>query len=211
MYWPYCQLIDPFLHLPNRFGWSRPMKPPRPVPWPIDAPKFTLPVRFSFTLKMMSTSPWSLAWPRLRQRQRRLEEPEVLDAPVAVDQRVLVEHVAGNDRELVADAGLGRVVVADDLDAIDDRRACPPGLPSEDSTRGPESVCMLVDDRANLRIDVALVRVRVLELARGVVPLASRRTRPSGADLPLTSDARRCVERRALRRRTDRSARCPAA
>ena len=37
------------------------MKPPSPVPWPMEAPKFTLPVRFSFTLKMMSTSPWSFA------------------------------------------------------------------------------------------------------------------------------------------------------
>ena len=33
------------------------MKPPTPVPCPIEAPKFTLPVRFSFTVKTTSTSP----------------------------------------------------------------------------------------------------------------------------------------------------------
>jgi len=31
------------------------------VPCPTEAPKFTFPVRFSFTRKTMSTSPWSFA------------------------------------------------------------------------------------------------------------------------------------------------------
>ena len=37
------------------------MNPPMPAPCPTDAPKLTFPVRFSFTWKMMSTSPFSFA------------------------------------------------------------------------------------------------------------------------------------------------------
>ena len=62
MYWPNCQFSEPRLHRPNRFGWSKPMKPPTPAPCPTDAPKFTLPVRFSFTWKMTSRSPCSFGF-----------------------------------------------------------------------------------------------------------------------------------------------------
>jgi len=54
---PNCHCRLPRLHLPKRFGCSSPMKPPSPVPCPTEAPKFTFPVRFSFTRKTMSTSP----------------------------------------------------------------------------------------------------------------------------------------------------------
>ena len=129
---------------------------------------------------------------RLRKRQGRLEEPEVLDAAVAVDQPLLVEHVAGNDRELVADAGLGRVVVAEDLDAIDDRGRAFLDFPAEVHAR-PRIGLLLVDDRAHLRVDVSFVRVRVLDLARGLRPISRRRTRPSAPIPPLTSAVMRCV------------------
>jgi hypothetical protein len=59
---PKFQFSEPRLHWPNRLGWSTPMKPPTPMPPPpIDAPKFTLPVRFSLTRKTRSMSPLSFA------------------------------------------------------------------------------------------------------------------------------------------------------
>ena len=88
MYWPNCHCSEPRLHTPNRFGWSKPMKPPTPVPCPTDAPKLTLPVRFSFTWKMRSMSPCSFAGLRVRRRHVLLEEAEVARCSGSSDQRV---------------------------------------------------------------------------------------------------------------------------
>ena len=61
MFFPNCHWNLPRFPCPNRFGSSSPRKPPTPVPCPTEAPKFTLPVRFSVTRKITSMSPWSLA------------------------------------------------------------------------------------------------------------------------------------------------------
>src|SRR6058998_1425822 len=61
MFCPNCHWKWPRFPCPNRFGSSRPRNPPTPVPCPTDAPKLMLPVCFSVTRKITSTSPWSLA------------------------------------------------------------------------------------------------------------------------------------------------------
>src|SRR6266571_726794 len=61
MFCPNCHWKWPRFPCPNRFGSSRPRNPPTPVPCPTDAPKLMLPVCFSVTWKMTSTSPWSFA------------------------------------------------------------------------------------------------------------------------------------------------------
>ena len=47
---------------PSRFGWSNPIKPDRPTPPPTAVPNDIVPVCFSTTVKMMSTSPLTGSW-----------------------------------------------------------------------------------------------------------------------------------------------------
>ena len=68
---------------------------------------------------------------RVRRGKRRLEEAQVADALVAAHQRVAAEHVARHDEDLVPDARLRRDVVAEDLDAVHDRRRLLVDLPPQ--------------------------------------------------------------------------------
>ena len=213
MYWPNCHCSEPRLHWPNRFGWSKPMKPPTPVPCPTDAPKFTLPVRFSFTWKIRSMSPLLVRRLRVRRRHGLLEEAEVADVLVAVDQRVAAEHVARQDEELVANARLRRDVVAEDVDAVHDRRRPLVDLPAE------------IDRRHRIR-----ARLRGARRPGACSRRCSLRSRTPPAPCRVASSHARLVEVRPCRRcrgprrsspftvagdassacrRTDRSARCP--
>ena len=142
MYWPNCHCSDPRLHSPKRFGWSKPMKPPTPVPWPTDAPKLTLPVRFSLTWKIRSMSPLLVRLARIRRRHVLLEEAEVRDVPIALDQALPIEDVARQDHDLVANARLGRDVVAEDVDRGSRSPACARRSPSGDRPSAP-SPCRL--------------------------------------------------------------------
>src|SRR5690242_11364856 len=68
---------------------------------------------------------------RLRRRHVLLEEAEVRDVAIALNEPVFVEDVARIDVELIADARLDGHVVAEDVDAIDDRRRLLVDIPTE--------------------------------------------------------------------------------
>ena len=178
MYWPNCQFSEPCLQRPNRFGWSKPMKPPTPAPCPTDAPKFTLPGALLLHAEDDVDVALVVRRLRVRRRQRRLEEAEVADALVAADQRVAAEHVARHDEDLVPDARLRRDVVAE----RSRRGSRSPAVVSSTSQRrftvGTESgpTFDALDDRAHVRVDVALVRVRLADATRRVVPRATGRS-----------------------------------
>ena len=116
-------------------------------------------------------SPCSFAGLRVRRRHVLLEEAEVGDVPITLDQPLAVEHVARKNEQLVANARFRGDVVADDVDAIDDGRRAFIDLPAEIDRR-TESLPDLpaFDDRTDARVDVALVLVGLLHLARRRVP-----------------------------------------
>ena len=212
MYWPNCHCSDPFLHMPNRFGCSKPMNPPTPTPCPTDAPKFTLPG--ALLLQVENDVDVALVVrSRLRRRQRRLEESEVRDALIASNQELTVENVARHDDDLIANAILGRDVVPHDLDAVHDRRRPLVDLPPQIHRRHRILADLhALDDRSDLRVDVSLVRVRFLHLLRRVVPFALvedlvRHCRGVGTRPSPSRSVSSCARRRDRSARSDRSRR----
>ena len=98
--------------------------------------------------------------------------------------RCLVEHVARHDEQLIANARLGRDVVAEDVDAVDDRRRALVDLPAQiDRRHGIRSDLAALDDRrdASRRCSPRSRRRR----GRG----PSRRPTPSGRRRPCRRSA----------------------
>ena len=90
-------LQRPRLHSPNRLGWSKPMKPPsagalsdRRTEVDVAGPLF-LDVEDQVDVALV------VRLPRVRRRHVLLEEAKVGDAAIALNQAVLVEHVARQD------------------------------------------------------------------------------------------------------------------
>jgi hypothetical protein len=115
-------------------------------------------------------------------RQRRVEESEVRDVVIAANQQVLVEHVTRQHEDLLANARLGRDVVAEDLDAVHDCRLPLLDVPPEidDGYRVPASTGAL-DHRRHRRVDVAFVGIRLLDASRRLLPLAAVEELPAVA------------------------------
>ena len=107
---------------------------------------------------------------RLRRGQRLIEEPQVGDVLVRAQQRVLAEHVSGEQHDLIADHPLVGDVVADDLDLVDDRRLALVDHPAEIDHRLAVGAGTADHVGADLRVDVPLVVVQRVERGGGVVP-----------------------------------------
>ena len=132
-----------------------------------------LPVRFSSTRKMMSTSTPLAAGFTSGRRQRLLEEAEVGDVLIRADQPVAAEEIAREHDDRLADHPLVGDVVADDLDLVDrGRRALPDG-PAQVHDRLAVGGRCGGSPRLDLGVDVAVVGVEVLHLLGGGVPLAT--------------------------------------
>ena len=107
----------------------------------------------------------------LGERQRLVEEPEVRDALVRRDQRVLPEHVARDHHDRLADHALVGDVVAADLYVTHDG-----GLAFGDDPAQIHDGLAVRIEAANhvgpdLDVDVAVVVVQRLQLARRILPL----------------------------------------
>ena len=113
--------------------------------------------------------PFLVGGAHVREREGRLEETEVRDAPPAPDHPLLVEHIPRDDHQLVADAVLDGEVVAEDVDAIDDRRGPLLDIPPQaDIARAIGGIPF--DHRTHLRVDVSLVAVEGADLLRRLIP-----------------------------------------
>src|SRR5207248_9120379 len=107
----------------------------------------------------------------LGRRHVLLEEPQVRDAAIALNEALAIEHVAWKDEQLVPNARFGRDIVAEDIDTIHDGRSPLVDVPTEIHRRdrvGADAPAL--DDWMNARVDVALVRVRFLDLSCGIFP-----------------------------------------
>ena len=102
-------------------------------------------------------------------RHRRLEESEVRNVLIGADEAILIEHVARHDQQRVPDAAFDGVIVAKNFDTIHDRRLAFLDLPAQ--VRDVFSIRRItIDNRTHVGIDVALVAVRGLHLARPFFP-----------------------------------------
>src|SRR5690606_14240435 len=109
-------------------------------------------------------------------------------ALVARDEQVATEHGARQQRQLAADASFLRVVVSEDVHAIDDRRPSLDDLPAEVNYRSAVGAGAAVHHGHDASGDVALVLVGLGELLGCSLPLA--RIEHAGIAIPTANEVR---------------------
>ena len=109
----------------------------------------------------------------LRGSHRRLEEIQVADVLVAADQIIAVEQLARGEDDLLPDARLVGVIVADDLDSVHDRGRSLVDLPAQVDLADGVGARHPLRYGMNLSVDVALVVVSFAQLSLRLFP-ASR-------------------------------------
>ncbi len=105
-----------------------------------------------------------------RERERLFEEPEVGDVLVRANQRVLAVHVARQDHDRITNHPLAGHFVADDLHFVDDGRLRLVQDPAQVHDARVRPTGPPRDAGAHVHVEVAVVVVQGLEVARRLVP-----------------------------------------